>query len=115
MDALQHRPANGVAVQQVRKELGGAPQLVGVEVVRVRVLLLEHPLVHGGVGLSVEVAETLGHEGVILVVRARLGAALERHLADLDLFLGGDVDAEDLVDGLLVAQPGHEGEVYALA
>ena len=77
---FEARPGQRVRLQQVREELGHVPQLVCLETVDHRVLLLER-LVEGllpGLGHD---AEPLPEQAVVAQVCSLLRAALDQHVA----------------------------------
>ena len=77
-------PRNGVGVEQVREEAADVAQLVRLQAVDGRVLLLEDLLQRRHV-LAVDHAEALREESEELLVRALLPTTVEHHVAQLHL------------------------------
>jgi hypothetical protein len=103
-------PANGIARNQVSKELGDNTQPVRLVSVDGVVVLGKHVLKELPPE-SVELAETLANQSEELVVGSFLTATLDDHAGQLVFTSSGKVDAHQLVAGFLEATRRHDCQV----
>ena len=109
-DDLEHLPADGVGVQEMREELGHVSELPSLQPVDSVVGVNED--LHEGllVGL-VDLTEPLTHQTKELLVCPLLGAAVNDHVTQLRLLAGLDVQLVQLVDCLLKVKSGLDCQI----
>lgn len=107
---VQDRPRDSITGQEMAKEAGDIAQPIrlvpmdGVVVGSEAVLKVDRPDL-------VELAQSLAHETVELVVTPLLGATFDDHVAELRLLALGELHLEELVHRFFKVEGGHDGDV----
>ena len=80
LDALHHRPIDGVRAQQMGKQLGHIPDLVRVQQMDAGILSLEQ-LIETRLVFRAQFAQSLRHQTILFTVRPLVTARFHRHVS----------------------------------